>query len=155
MTQNLILGRGLPELMWTNHRFMSVLGSAVTIMASRVVCRDQLKLRVQRGKEKEGELQVELDRLCKELDRLRGELDAAEENLQKIGTVMASLRNVCESPDRHDGNLDGTGKDNWKLNDIIAQTEGVLEQRSWSTLFKPLSESRSTLSSTDSNNSGR
>ena len=63
---------------------MSVVCAAVTTMASQVVCRDQLKLRVQKGKEK-------LDRLQVELDGLQMELGEAEEDLQKIGAIMASL----------------------------------------------------------------
>lgn len=129
---------------------MSVVHAVVTTMASRVVCRDQLKLQVQKGKEKLDRLQVELDRLQVELDGLQMELGEAEEDLQKIGTIMASLREVCEPPDGHDGNLDGTDRDSWKFANVIAQTEGQLQQF-WVTEYDPQeSKSRSTLSCTDS-----
>ena len=70
--------------MQVNTSFMSVVCAAVTTMALWVVHRDQLKLRVQKGKEK-------LDRLQVELDGLQMELGEAEEDLQKIGAIMASL----------------------------------------------------------------
>lgn len=77
--------------MQVNTSFMSVVCAAVTTMALWVVHRDQLKLRVQKGKEKLDRLQVELDRLQVELDGLQMELGEAEEDLQKIGAIMASL----------------------------------------------------------------
>ena len=129
---------------------MSVVHAVVTTMALRVVCRDQLKLQVQKGKEKLDRLQVELDRLQVELDGLQMELGEAEEDLQKIGTIMASLREVCEPPNGHDGNLDGTDRDSWKFANVIAQTEGQLQQF-WVTEYDPQeSKSWSTLSCTDS-----
>ena len=129
--------------MQTNTGFMSVVCVAVTTMVSRVVCRDQLKLRVQKGQEQLDELQVGLD-------RLQVELVKAEEDLRKIRTIMASLREVCESHNRHDGSLDGTGGDSWKLNNAIAATEGQL-QEFWETEYDPReSKSWSTLSCTDS-----
>ena len=70
--------------MQVNTSFMSVVCAAVTTMALWVVHRDQLKLQVQKGKEK-------LDRLQVELDGLQMELGEAEEDLQKIGAIMASL----------------------------------------------------------------
>ena len=67
--------------MRANTSFMSVVHAAVTTIALWVVRRDQLKLQVQKGKEKLDGLQVELDGLQIELDGLQMELGKAEEDL--------------------------------------------------------------------------